>query len=95
MRLTNNNLSMISRKILSLVFLLLAAIAMRAELYSTTYDGKSLTQYTNGATNDTIYFMCNGATGSLTAFPEGGVGPYDFIWTVFNPLTNTFGPYQV
>jgi trimeric autotransporter adhesin len=85
---------MISRKILSLVFLLLAAIAMRAELYSTNYDGKSLTQYTNGATNDTIYFMCNGATGSLTAFPEGGVGPYDFIWTVFNPLTNTFGPYS-
>jgi trimeric autotransporter adhesin len=95
MQLTYNKLSMNFRKILSFTFLLLAANAMHAELYSTSYDGKSLTQYTNGSINDTIYFVCGDGTGTLTAFPEGGVPGYNFIWTVFNPLTNTWGPYSL
>lgn len=50
------------------------------------------TVYTNGATNDVIYIYCatpgSTTTGTLTATPNGGTGPYTYSWFQYNSATN-------
>lgn len=63
------------------------------QITSSTAVSSGITTYTNGATNDSIYFWCNGGTGELTATPPSGVPGWNFIWQVFNPGTNTWSAY--
>src|ERR1700740_1486166 len=55
------------------------------------------TVYTNGSPNDVIYGFCTpnaagaAVTGSLTA--TAGVANCTFIWTIFDPTTNTYNPF--
>ena len=56
----------------------IAALGGFAQITANEFSRRSLTAYTNGASNDSIYFYCDGELGSLTATPSGGVAPYDF-----------------
>jgi gliding motility-associated-like protein len=63
-----------------------------AQLLGTGHCGALQTSYTNGAANDTIYYYPTGQTGTLTVSPENGVGPFDFIWQVYNSTLNLWAP---
>lgn len=56
------------------------------------------TSYTNGATNDVIYIYCNDPqtnnTGTLTATPTGGTGPFSFNWYEYDSGTNGWLAYS-
>jgi len=64
-----------------------------AQISSPTSDYSTPTVYTNGSPNDVIYGFCtpdvngNPVTGSLSA--TAGVANCTFIWTIFDPVTNT------
>ena len=71
----------------------IAALGGFAQITANGFSGRSLTVYTNGATNDSIYFYCDGELGSLTATPSGGVAPYDFNWQQYNTGSNAYASY--
>src|SRR5262245_23935955 len=68
---------------------------LHAQLAATGHCGAMPTAYTNGASNDTIFYYPQGTFGTLTATPESGSAPWNFIWQVFNPGTNTWNPLSV
>ncbi len=80
------------KKILALAVLsLMTVLAYSQIITSSGFASRSLTAYTNGATNDSIYFYCNGGLGTLTATPQGtGVAPFDFTWQQFSTVSNSF-----
>ena len=82
------------RKILLLSIGVLATIFTHGQITAVGQSGQSLTAYTNGATNDSIYFFCTGELGSLVATPNGGVGPYDFVWLQYSSVSNSFVAYS-
>lgn len=53
------------------------------------------TNYTNGSPNDSIYFICTGATAELTAIPPSGVPGWTFNWDNFVPASNAWTPMDV
>ena len=71
----------------------IAALGGFAQITANGFSGRSLTVYTNGATNDSIYFYCDGELGSLTATPSGGVAPYDFNWQQYDTGSNAYASY--
>ncbi len=58
------------------------------------------TTYTNYNPNDQIYIFCspdaadNPVTGSLTATPSGGTPGWNFAWGQYNPVTQSYDPFQ-
>lgn len=75
-----------------LVLTMLLSTSVFAQITGVGFDSRSLTAYTNGASNDSIYFYCDGALGTLTATPSGGVGPFDFTWLLYEPASNGYVP---
>jgi gliding motility-associated-like protein len=59
--------------------------------------GSSITQYTNGVPNDSIFIWCNEGinieAGSLTASTVAGIAPYTFNWFYHNEITSSWEPY--
>jgi trimeric autotransporter adhesin len=83
------------RKLLLISSVIIAScFSSRAQITSNAADTSS-TAYTNGATNDSLYFFCNGALGNLTATPASGIPGWNFIWQIFNPATNSWDPFTV
>jgi trimeric autotransporter adhesin len=74
------------------IFSLLTSSLASAQLIGSGHCGALQTAYTNGAANDTIYYYPTGQTGTLTATPENGAGPFDFIWQVYNSTLNVWSP---
>lgn len=83
------------KKLVLLFTAILAALGGYAQYTANGFSSRSLTAYTNGATNDSIYFYCDGELGSLTATPSGGVAPYDFNWQQYNPGSNGYVPFVI
>ncbi|MCB9194982.1 MAG: gliding motility-associated C-terminal domain-containing protein [Flavobacteriales bacterium] len=87
-------------KQLKLYIFLLATLFISVNYYSQlTANGASTstsTSYTNGATNDVIYIYCstptNPVTGSLTATPPSGTGPFSFSWYSYDSGPNNWSP---
>jgi len=82
------------RKILLLTIAVIATMFAQGQITAVGQSGQSLTAYTNGATNDSIYFFCTGELGTLVATPNGGVGPYDFVWLQYSTVSNSFVAYS-
>ncbi|MFN6380175.1 MAG: gliding motility-associated C-terminal domain-containing protein [Flavobacteriales bacterium] len=82
------------KKISLLFAAIIAAVGGFAQITANGFSSRSLTAYTNGATNDSIYFYCTGELGSLTATPTGGVAPYDFNWQQYSTASNAYVAYQ-
>ncbi len=83
------------KKFYSVLSLLVAVFLFSSNAFSqyvtaTGFTSRSLTQYTNGATNDSIYFYCSGSLGSLTATPLSGAAPWDFAWQSFDVASNAY-----
>ena len=76
------------------LFLLLTLISVssQAQIFTCpTCAGSSLTSYTNGQPNDSIFFVCGGNTADLIATsPPSLVGLYNYTWQYFNPFTGTW-----
>ena len=76
------------------LFLLLTLISVssQAQIFTCpTCAGSSLTSYTNGQPNDSIFFVCGGNTADLIAeSPPSLVGLYNYTWQYFNPFTGTW-----
>ena len=49
-----------------------------------------MTSYTNGATNDPIFYYQSGQLGSLTASPPSGTPGWSFSWSKYNAGTNSW-----
>lgn len=75
---------------LMLILVLLVSKSQAQYVTATGFTSRSLTQYTNGATNDSIYFYCSGSLGSLTATPLSGAAPWDFVWQSFDVASNAY-----
>lgn len=85
------------RKILLLgtLFLAMGCLRLSAQIiFCNNEVSKTLTAYTNGAPNDSIYYYCNGQLGQLRANPPGGTGPWTFTWRRFAPASNSWTPYS-
>lgn len=80
--------------ILILTLFSLGQLSGFSQITGPTATSQASTTYTNGATNDTIYFWCSGL-GQLTATPASGVPGWNFIWQIFNPATNNWDPFTV
>ncbi len=76
------------------LFLLLTlfSVSSQAQIFTCpTCAGSSLTSYTNGQPNDSIFFVCGVNTADLIAeSPPSLVGLYNYTWQYFNPFTGTW-----
>jgi gliding motility-associated-like protein len=82
------------RRFLTLLCLVGISQLTFAQLTATGFDSRSLTAYTNGASNDSIYFYCDGALGSLTATSTSGTAPFDFAWQQFSTVVNGYEAFS-
>lgn len=80
-------------RIVSLIFpfipLLLSHFA-EAQVNGVGHCGAVLTNYTNGATNDSVFYWPTGQMGTLLATPPSGTGPWDFLWQSFSAGINSW-----
>ncbi len=74
---------------LSIVFTCVG-LSAQAQLNGVGHCGALLTNYTNGASNDTVFYWPVGQTGTLTATPPSGTAPWDFIWQSYSPGINSW-----
>ncbi|MBL7943469.1 MAG: gliding motility-associated C-terminal domain-containing protein [Flavobacteriales bacterium] len=81
------------KKWIAALWVLAGATAAHGQLFSSTATSSGLTEYTNGASNDSLYYYCTGALGELSALPPFGTGPFDFQWQEFNQPTNSWYSY--
>lgn len=74
------------------LFLLLLSFDAKAQIFSCpTCAGSSLTSYTNGQPNDSVFFVCGSNTADLIATsPPSMVGLYNYTWQYYNPFTGTW-----
>lgn len=70
----------------------MASFPLFAQLLGSGHCAAWRTNYTNGAQNDTVYYYPPGQLGTLTATPQGGTGPWNFVWQVYNQGTNSWNP---
>jgi gliding motility-associated-like protein len=81
------------KRVLFFLGMVLATFASQAQITSATASDIGPTAYTNGATNDSIYFFCSGL-GQLTATPPSGTPGWNFTWQIYNPTDNTWDPFS-
>jgi hypothetical protein len=56
---------------------------------------RTLTNYTNGLPNDSLFFICNGQTATLVATPPSGTPGWNFTWQQFSAAGNNWNPLTV
>ncbi len=78
------------KRVLSLLIVLISLNSL-AQITGTGI--ACLTNYTNGAQNDTIYYYPQPQLGELTATPANGTGPFDFVWAKFTAATGAWTAY--
>jgi hypothetical protein len=68
------------------------SVCANAQIFSCpTCAGSAPTNYTNGQTNNTVFFVCAGNTADLIAMsPASMVGIYNYTWQYFNPFTGSW-----
>jgi hypothetical protein len=74
------------------LFLFFVSFGANAQIFSCpTCAGSAPTNYTNGQTNNTVFFVCAGNTADLIAMsPASMVGIYNYTWQYFNPFTGSW-----
>ena len=76
--------------------LLVCAGIAEAQLSCTNASYRTLTSYTNGMTNDSLFFICGGSsTATLLATPPSGVPGWTFTWQKFNAPGNNWNPLAI
>ncbi len=81
------------KKITALCIAVLAlACFSNAQLTCTNASHRTLTAYTNGQPNDSLFFICANQTATLLATPPGGTPGWNFAWQQFNVAGNTWNP---
>jgi hypothetical protein len=87
-------------KLMNYTFLigaLLFAQSYLAQITGVGHNSAVSTVYTNGQPNDQIYIYCSTptspASGTLTATPTSGTGPFTFSWYQYNTGSNSWQPY--
>lgn len=79
------------KKILAFSIAFVAAIvSSNAQITCTNASHSTLTNYTNGAPNDSLFFICAGQTATLLATPPSGTPGWDFVWQQFNVAGNSW-----
>jgi len=63
-----------------------------AQVSCTNASFSTLTSYTNGMDNDSLFFICNGETATLLATPPSGTPGWDFVWQQFNVAGKSWNP---
>ncbi len=82
------------KKVLLLLPALLLCAFAQAQLTCPDAAGSSLTSYSNGASNDSIFYYCSGGLGTLTVTPETGTPGWTFNWQQFDAGTNSWINYS-
>ncbi len=78
------------KKFLPLLLLNFCAIVSAAQITCTNDSASDTTNYTNGAPNDSLFFICAGQTANLLATPPAGSAPWDFVWESFSVANNNW-----
>lgn len=88
--------------LIKLTLVVFSLLAYNFGISQLTGNGASVTTptaYTDGTAQDVIYVYCidpgmPATSGSLTANPTSGPGPWDFEWYQYNSATNSYDPYN-
>jgi gliding motility-associated-like protein len=78
------------KKILPLLLIILLTTALSAQVTCLNDIASDTTHYTNGAPNDSLFFICAGQTANLLATPPSGSAPWDFVWESFSVANNNW-----
>jgi hypothetical protein len=79
------------RSLAGVLFLVALSVVGRAQLSCFNCSGRDTTSYTNGYTNDSLYFVCQGENASLrVTWPDGEL--QNVQWYRFISATNTWTP---
>ncbi len=54
---------------------------------------QTVTQYSNGSTDDPIYIYCGIDSNSMGLSASNGVGNFNYQWSKYNPVTNSFDAF--
>lgn len=79
--------------ILSLVLLFLSVVSF-TQITPIGNCGAFLTDYSNTASNDSVYLYGDGAIATLQANSPSGAGPYDFLWQTFVSSSNSWTAFS-
>jgi len=74
----------------SLIAVFALACVSRAQISCSNDSYSTLTSYTNGMPNDSLFFICTGQTATLVATPPSGTPGWDFVWQQFNVSGNSW-----
>ena len=78
------------KKVLLSIVLLALSFASYSQITAVGNCGAFLTDYTNSASNDSVYLYGDGAVATLNAASPSGTGPFDFLWQTFVPSSNSW-----
>lgn len=79
------------RKLTASVIAVFAMVCIsQAQLSCSNDSFGTLTSYTNGMPNDSLFFVCLGQTATLVATPPGGTPGWNFTWQQFNASGNNW-----
>ena len=79
------------RTLAGVFYLVALSFIGRAQLSCVNCSGRDTTSYTNGYTNDSLYFVCQGENANLrVTWPDGGL--QNVQWYRFISATNTWTP---
>lgn len=63
-----------------------------SQIYSSTSSSRVETNYPDYPFSDSVFVFC-GSPGQLTAHIDGNPGPFDFTWSLYDPISGSFEEY--
>ncbi len=81
---------MIKRILFIVGIALVGVVNANAQISCSNATYRTLTEYTTSNNNDSLFVICSGATATLVATPTGGTPGWNFTWTKFSPVSNSW-----